>query len=146
MLKFQHGNRPKAGIRPAIHGRRKGIRESLEAQTMDMAWNAASLLSSQLRYPDGSPIECVIADTCAGGAAEAARATEKFRCEHMGLSITVTSCWRYGSETMDMDPHLPKAVWGFNRAERLGAVYLAAVLTVHDQKGLPVFSNYGYDV
>ena len=137
---------PKIGIRPAIDGRRKGIRESLEAQTMGMAQRTASFLSISLRYPDGSPVQCVIADTCIGGVAEAAQTAEKFRREGVGVSITVTPCWCYGSETMDMDPHLPKAVWGFNGTERPGAVYLAAVLAAYNQKGLPAFSIYGHDV
>lgn len=140
------GSMPKIGIRPAIDGRRKGVRESLEAQTMRMASMTADLLSSNLRYPDGSPVECVISDTCIGGVAEAAMCAEKFAREGVGLSITVTPCWCYGSETMDMDPLIPKAIWGFNGTERPGAVYLAAVLAAHNQKGLPAFSIYGYDV
>lgn len=139
-------NYPKIGIRPAIDGRRKGVRESLEAQTMGMAKRAAEFLTANLRYPDGSPIQCILADTCIGGVAEAAQTAEKFRREGVGLSLTVTPCWCYGSETMDMDPHLPKAVWGFNGTERPGAVYLAAVLAGHNQKGLPAFSIYGRDV
>jgi L-fucose isomerase len=146
MFPFQDGTRPKVGIRPAIDGRRNGVRESLEIQTMGMAHRTASLLSSNLRYPDGSPVVCVIADTCIGGVAEAAKAAEKFRCENVGLSITVSPCWCYSSETMDMDPVLPKAVWGFNGTERPGAVYLAAVLAGHNQKGLPAFSIYSRDV
>ena len=137
---------PKIGIRPAIDGRRKGVRESLEDQTMGMAKRTADFLSANLHYPDGSPVQCVIADTCIGGVAEAAQAAEKFRREGVGVSITVTPCWCYGSETMDMDPHLPKAVWGFNGTERPGAVYLAAVLAGYNQKGLPAFSIYGHDV
>src|SRR5690554_2557102 len=117
---------PKIGIRPAIDGRRKGIRESLEEQTMNMAEQVAELISSQLRYPNGQPVECVIADTCIGGVAEAAATAEKFARAGVGVSITVTPCWCYGSETMDMDPTLPKAVWGFSGTERPGAVYLAA--------------------
>ena len=137
---------PKIGIRPTIDGRRKGVRESLESQTLGMARRTAEFLSSHLSYPDGSPLRCVIADTCIGGVAEAAQTAEKFRREGVGVSITVTTCWCYGSETMDMDPHLPKAVWGFNGTERPGAVYLAAVLAGHNQKGLPAFSIYGRDV
>jgi L-fucose isomerase len=137
---------PKIGIRPAIDGRRKGVRESLEAQTIGMAKRTADFLSANLRYPDGSPVQCVIADTCIGGVAEAAQTAEKFRRNGVGVSLTVTSCWCYGSETMDMDPHLPKGVWGFNGTERPGAVYLAAVLAGHNQKGLPAFSIYGHDV
>jgi len=137
---------PKIGIRPAIDGRRRGVRESLEDQVMGMARNAAAFLSENLRYPDGTPVECVLADTCIGGVAEAAACAEKFRREGVGVSLTVTPCWCYGSETMDMDPLLPKAVWGFNGTERPGAVYLAAVLAGHNQKGLPAFGIYGRDV
>jgi L-fucose isomerase len=137
---------PKIGIRPTIDGRRKGVRESLEDQTMGMAKRTADFLSANLRYPDGLPVQCVIADTCIGGVAEAAQTAEKFRREGVGVSITVTPCWCYGSETMDMDSHLPKAVWGFNGTERPGAVYLAAVLAGYNQKGLPAFSIYGNDV
>jgi L-fucose/D-arabinose isomerase len=137
---------PKVGIRPAIDGRRRGVRESLEEQTMRMAKNAARLIGSHLRHADGSPVECVIADTCIGGVAEAAACAEKFAREGVGVSLTVTPCWCYGSETMDMDPLTPKAVWGFNGTERPGAVYLAAVLAAHNQKGLPAFGIYGEDV
>src|SRR5579859_7701286 len=137
---------PKIGIRPAIDGRRKGVRESLERQTMDMARAAAKLISSSLHYPSGKRVECVIADTCIGGVAEAAACTEKFAREGVGLSLTVTPCWCYGSETMDMESTIPKAVWGFNGTERPGAVYLAAALAGHSQKGLPAFGIYGHDV
>lgn len=137
---------PKIGIRPAIDGRRGGVRESLEEQTMGMARTAAEFLEKNLRHPNGLPVECVIADTCIGGVAEAAEAAEKFRREGVGVSLTVTPCWCYGSETMDMDPLTPKAVWGFNGTERPGAVYLAAVLAAHNQKGLPAFGIYGKDV
>jgi L-fucose isomerase len=140
------GSFPKIGIRPTIDGRRKGVRESLEAQTMGMAQRVAAFLSDKLRYPDGTPVECVIADSCIGGVAEAAQTAEKFAHEGVGLSLTVTPCWCYGSETMDMDPLIPKAVWGFNGTERPGAVYLAAVLAAHNQKGLPAFGIYGHDV
>ncbi len=140
------GDYPKIGIRPAIDGRRRGVRESLEEQTMAQARAVADLLSAKLRYPNGEPVQCVIADTCIGGVAEAARAAEKFSREGVGVSITVSPCWCYGSETMDMDPLTPKAVWGFNGTERPGAVYLAAVLAAHNQKGLPAFSIYGHDV
>ncbi len=141
-----YGSKPKIGIRPAIDGRRKGVRESLEAQTMKMAMNAAAFLSANLRHSDGSPVECVIADTCIGGVAEAAMAADKFRAEGVGVSLTVTPCWCYGSETIDMDPHIPKAIWGFNGTERPGAVYLAAALAGHTQKGIPAFGIYGRDV
>jgi len=140
------GSMPKIGIRPAIDGRRKGIRESLEELTMDMAKNTAAFLSDNLRHANGLPVECVVSDTCIGGVAEAAQTAEKFSRQGVGLSITVSPCWCYGSETMDMDPLIPKAVWGFNGTERPGAVYLAAVLAAHNQKGLPAFSIYGRDV
>ena len=142
----QAQNRPKIGIRPAIDGRLGGVRESLETQTMSMAQNVARFLSSSLHYPDGTAVECVLADSCIGGVAEAARTAEKFRQEGVGVSLTVTPCWCYGSETMDMDPMLPKAIWGFNGTERPGAVYLAATLAGHAQKGLPAFGIYGRDV
>ncbi len=140
------GQLPRVGIRPAIDGRRKGVRESLENQTMDMAGRAKVLIESNLRHADGSRVECVIADTCIGGVAEAAACADKFSTEGVGVSLTVTPCWCYGSETMDMDPRLPGAVWGFNGTERPGAVYLAAVLAAHNQKGLPAFGIYGRDV
>ncbi len=140
------GSLPKIGIRPAIDGRRDGVRESLEVQTMTMAQTAAAFLERNLKHACGLPVECVIADTCIGGVAEAARCAEKFDRHGVGLSITVTPCWCYGSETMDMDPLRPKAVWGFNGTERPGAVYLAAVLAAHAQKGLPAFGIYGRDV
>lgn len=140
------GTLPKIGIRPTIDGRRNGVRESLEDTTMNMAKNVAKFLSENLKYYNGKSVECVIADTCIGGVREAAQAAEKFKKEGVGVSITVTPCWCYGSETMDMDPHLPKAVWGFNGTERPGAVYLAAVLAGYNQKGLPAFGIYGHDV
>jgi len=137
---------PKVGIRPTIDGRLGGVRESLESQTMNIAKAAAEFISATLKYPNGSPVECIIADSCIGGVAEAAACAEKFRLQSVGVSLTVTPCWCYGSETMDMDPHLPKAIWGFNGTERPGAVYLAAVLAAHNQKGLPAFGIYGRDV
>jgi L-fucose/D-arabinose isomerase len=140
------GGWPKIGIRPAIDGRRNGVRESLEGQTMGMARAAAAFLTASLRYPDGTPVECVVPDDCIGGVVEAAQAADLFRREGVGVSLTVTPCWCYGSETMDMDPLTPKAVWGFNGTERPGAVYLAAVLAGHAQKGLPAFAIYGRDV
>ncbi len=140
------GAMPKVGIRPTIDGRRRGVRESLEEQTMNMAKAAAKLITDNLRHANGMPVECVIADSCIGGVAEAAEAEEKFANEHVGVSLTVTPCWCYGSETMDMNPLRPKAVWGFNGTERPGAVYLAAVLAAHNQKGLPAFCIYGKDV
>lgn len=140
------GGMPKIGIRPVIDGRRRGVRESLEGQTMNMAKAVAKFIQENVRHYNGMPVECVIADTCIGGVAEAAQAAEKFAREGVGVSITVTPCWCYGSETMDMDPFIPKAVWGFNGTERPGAVYLAAVLAAHNQKGLPAFGIYGRDV
>ncbi len=137
---------PKVGIRPTIDGRREGIRESLEQQTMEMAQGAARLITENLTHPCGLPVECVIAESTIGGVAEATRCEEQFQREGVGLSLTVTPCWCYGSETMDMDPLRPKAVWGFNGTERPGAVYLAAVLAAHTQKGLPAFGIYGRDV
>jgi L-fucose isomerase len=137
---------PRIGIRPTIDGRERGVRESLEEQTMGMATSVAELLSSTLRYPDGTPVECVIADTTIGGIAEAAAAATKFKRDNVGLTITVTPCWCYGTETMDMDPSLPHAVWGFNGTERPGAVYLAAVLAAYAQKGIPAFGIYGEHV
>ncbi len=141
-----NGNLPKIGIRPVIDGRRKGVREALEKQTMGMAKALKKFLFDNLKHSNGLPVECVISDTCIGGFAEAARAAEKFEREGVGVSITVTPCWCYGAETMDMDPLKPKAVWGFNGTERPGAVYLAAVQAAHAQKGLPAFSIYGKDV
>ncbi|MGE5582837.1 MAG: L-fucose isomerase [Bacillota bacterium] len=140
------GSLPKVGIRPIIDGRRRGVRESLEEQTMRMAKSAAALISENVKYPNGLPVECVIADTCIGGVAEAAQTAEKFAREGVGVSLSVTPCWCYGAETMDMDPFIPKAVWGFNGTERPGAVYLAAVLAGYNQKGLPAFGIYGHDV
>lgn len=137
---------PKIGIRPIIDGRRRGIRESLEGMTMGLAQRVAQLYSENLRYPDGSPVECVIADTCIGGVKEAANCAEKFERAGVGVSLSVTPCWCYGSETIDMNPLIPKAIWGFNGTERPGAVYLAAALAAHNQKGLPAFGIYGRDV
>ncbi len=140
------GSLPKIGIRPVIDGRRRGVRESLEDQTMLMAKNAAKFLTENLRHPNGMPVECVIADTCIGGVAEAAECAEKFARQNVGVSLTVTPCWCYGTEVMDSDPLIPKAVWGFNGTERPGAVYLAAALAGYTQTGLPAFGIYGKDV
>jgi L-fucose isomerase len=140
------GKWPKIGIRPTIDGRMGGVRESLENQTMNMAKSVESLLTSTLKYPDGTPVKCVIADSTIGRVAESAICAEKFKNENVGITITLTPCWCYGSETMDMDSHTIKAVWGFNGTERPGAVYLAAVLAAHAQKGLPAFGIYGHDV
>ncbi|MCD8207483.1 MAG: L-fucose isomerase [Bacteroidales bacterium] len=137
---------PKIGIRPTIDGRQGGVRESLEEKTMNLAKAVAELITNNLRNGDGSPVECVIADGTIGRVAESAACAEKFELEGVGSTITVTSCWCYGSETMDMNPYYPKAVWGFNGTERPGAVYLAAVLAAHAQKGLPAFGIYGHEV
>ncbi|NLH29538.1 MAG: L-fucose isomerase [Bacteroidales bacterium] len=137
---------PKIGIRPTIDGRQGGVRESLEEKTMNLAKNVARLISSNLKNGDGSPVECVIADSTIGRVGESAACAEKFEREGVGSTITVTASWCYGTETMDMNPHYPKAVWGFNGTERPGAVYLAAVLAAHSQKGLPAFGIYGHDV
>jgi L-fucose isomerase len=142
----QQATLPKIGIRPIIDGRRKGVRESLEGQTMAMAQATAAFLSAHVRHPSGEPVTCVIADTCIAGLAETAACEAKFRTENVGLTLSVTPSWCYGSETIDMDPQRPKAIWGFNGTERPGAVYLAAALAAHNQKGLPAFSIYGHDV
>ena len=139
-------NYPKIGIRPVIDGRWGGVRESLEAKTMGMAKSAAELIRSTLRYPDGKPVECVIANSTIGGGAEAARCADQFSHENVVATLSVTPCWCYGSETFDMDPNTIKAVWGFNGTERPGAVYLAAVMAAHAQRGLPAFAIYGHDV
>jgi len=139
-------NYPKIGIRPTIDGREGGVRESLEEQVMAMAQSAADFIGNHLKYPNGESVECIIADSCIGGVAEAAACAEKFKLSNVGVSLTVTPCWCYGSETIDMDPHIPKAIWGFNGTERPGAVYLAAALAGHNQKGLPAFGIYGRDV
>jgi len=139
-------NLPKVGIRPTIDGRLGGVRESLEEQTMNQAKAVASLIQDTLKYPNGEPVECVIAHSCIGGVAEAAEAADQFSREGVGVSLTVTPCWCYGSETMDMDPLTPKAIWGFNGTERPGAVYLAAVSAAHVQKGIPAYKIYGKDV
>ena len=137
---------PKVGIRPIIDGRRRGVRESLEVQTMNMAKTAAKLISENLRYPDGSKVECVIADTTIGGVYEAEKCAKKFRENNVGVSLSVTPCWCYGTETMDADPEIPKAVWGFNGTERPGAVYLACMLAGYAQRGMPAFGIYGREV
>ena len=137
---------PKIGIRPTIDGRYGGVRESLEAQVMGMAQATADLIQAHIRHACGLPVEVVIADTCIGGAAEAADCAEKFAREGVGVSLTVTPCWCYGSETIDLTPGIPKAIWGFNGTARPGAVYLAAALAGHTQFGLPAFSIYGHDV
>ena len=140
------GNHVCIGIRPVIDGRWGGVRESLEVQTMNMAKAAKDLIESALRYTDGTSVECIIADTTIGGGAEAAKCAEKFSVHRVCATLSVTPCWCYGSETMDVDPLTIKAVWGFNGTERPGAVYLAAVMAAHAQRGLPAFSIYGHDV
>ncbi len=142
------GDYPVIGIRPTIDGRRGvlKVRESLEDQTMNMAKAAAELISSNLKYSNGEPVKVIIADTTIGRVAEAAACAEKFKKAGVDITLTVTPCWCYGSETMDMDPMTIKGVWGFNGTERPGAVYLAAVLASHAQKGLPAFGIYGHDV
>ena len=139
-------NRPKIGIRPVIDGRWGGVRESLENQTMNMAKAAAKLIEENLYYQDGAKAECVIGCTTIGGGAEAAKVAEQFGKENVVATLSVTPCWCYGSETMDLDPKTIKAVWGFNGTERPGAVYLAAAMAAHAQRGLPAFSIYGHDV
>lgn len=134
------------GIRPTIDGRRGGVRESLEAQTMGMATAAAKLIRENLKYTDGTPVEVIIADTTIAGSAEAAKCAEKFAANNVTATLTVTPCWCYGLETMDLNPNTIKAVWGFNGTERPGAVYLAAVMAAYAQRGLPAFSIYGKDV
>lgn len=140
------GKYPKIGIRPIIDGRQGGVRESLEEKTMSLARAVAELITTNVRNGDGTPVECIIADGTIGRVAEAAACAEKFERAGVGATISVTSCWCYGSETMDMNPYYPKAVWGFNGTERPGAVYLAAVLAAHAQKGLPAFGIYGHEI
>ena len=142
------GGYPVIGIRPTIDGRRGPlkVRESLEVQTMNMAKNCAKLLEENIRYSNGEPVKVVIADTTIGRVGETAACAEKFKKEGVDITITVTPCWCYGAETMDMDPNTIKAVWGFNGTERPGAVYLASVLATHTQKGLPAFGIYGHEV
>lgn len=140
------GDLPKIGIRPTIDGRRRGVRESLEETTMNLARSVAKMLKETVKYYTGEAVEVVIADQCIGGVYEASLAADKFKKEGVGVSITVTPCWCYGTETMDVNPEIPKAVWGFNGTERPGAVYLAAVLSAYNQKGLPTFGIYGKDV
>ena len=142
------GGYPVIGIRPTIDGRRGAlkVRESLEDQTIGMAKAAKKLFEENLRYSNGEPVKVVIADTTIGRVAESAACAEKFKKEGVDITLTVTPCWCYGSETMDMDPMTIKGVWGLNATERPGAVYLASVLATHAQKGLPAFGIYGHDV
>lgn len=139
-------NYPKIGIRPIIDGRRFGVRESLEEQTLGMACAAKELIEKELYYADGTHVQCVIAPSTIGGGAEAAECETYFSTQNVVATLSVTPCWCYGSETMDLNPTTIKAVWGFNGTERPGAVYLAAVMAAHAQRGLPVFSIYGHDV
>ncbi|CEP95580.1 L-fucose isomerase [[Clostridium] sordellii] len=142
------GEYPVIGIRPTIDARRGvlDVRGSLEEQTMTMAKSAAKLFEENLKYSNGEPVKVVIADTTIGRVPESAACQDKFRREGVDITLTVTPCWCYGSETMDMDPMTIKGVWGFNGTERPGAVYLASVLATHAQKGLPAFGIYGHDV
>ncbi|MDO4331163.1 MAG: L-fucose isomerase [Eubacteriales bacterium] len=142
------GDYPVIGIRPTIDGRRGylKVRESLEEQTMNMAKAAAALFTENLRYSNGEPVKVIIADTTIGRVGEAAACADKFRKAGVDITLTVTPCWCYGAETMDMEPKTIKGVWGFNGTERPGAVYLASVLATHAQKGLPAFGIYGHDV
>ena len=137
---------PAIGIRPVIDARMNGVREGLEDQVMATAKSVAELISSNLRYPDGTPVRCVIADGTIGRVAESAECEKKFAANNVGASISVTTCWCYGTETIDMHPTRPKAIYGLNATERPGAVYLAAALAGHTQKGLPAFSIYGHEV
>jgi L-fucose isomerase len=150
-MQMRVGNRlrtplPKVGIRPIIDGRYGGVRESLEGPAIGMAKAAADLIESRLRHASGEAVECVIAETCISNAAEAATAEAQFERAGVGVSLSVTPCWCYGSETVDMHPTRPKAIWGFNGTERPGAVYLAAALAAHAQKGIPCFGIYGRGV
>ena len=142
------GEYPVIGIRPTIDGRRgpMKVREGLEDQTMAMAQAAKKLFEENIQYSNGDPVKVIIADTTIGRVAEAAACADKFRRAGVDITLTVTPCWCYGSETMDMDPLTIKGVWGFNGTERPGAVYLAAVMAAHAQRGLPAFSIYGHDV
>ena len=142
------GEYPVIGIRPIIDARRGPlkVRESLEDQTFGMAKAVKKLYEENLRYSNGEPVKVVISDTCIGRVAEAAACARQFKKEGVSITMSVTPCWCYGSETMDMDPMTIKGVWGFNATERPGAVYLAAVLAAHAQKGLPAFGIYGKDV
>ncbi len=140
------GSLPKVGIRPVIDGREKGIRESLEAQTLNMAKSVADFISSTIKFPSGESVECIVPEFTIGGVADAAKCSELFKASNVGVSLTITTCWCYGTEVMDTDPTIPKAIWGFNGTERPGAVYLAAALAGYTQKGLPTFSIYGHDV
>ena len=138
--------KPTIGIRPIIDGRWGGVRESLEGKTMAMAQAAKALIEANVFYTDGTPVECVVSPCTIGGGAEAAKCAEFFATQNVCATLSVTRCWCYGSETMDLDPLTVKAIWGFNGTERPGAVYLAAAMAAHAQRGLPAFSIYGHDV
>lgn len=138
--------KPRIGIRPIIDGRQGGIREGLEEQTRKMAAMAKELIERNLFYTDGTPVEAVVFDGTIGGGAEAAKCAEYFSTQNVVGTLSVTPCWCYGSETIDLDPYTVKAVWGLNGTERPGAVYLAAAMAVHAQRGLPAFAIYGKDV
>ena len=138
--------KPTIGIRPIIDGRWGGVRESLEGKTMAMAQAAKALIEANVFYTDGTPVECVVSPCTIGGGAEAAKCAEFFATQNVCATLSVTPCWCYGSETMDLDPLTVKAIWGFNGTERPGAVYLAAAMAAHAQRGLPAFSIYGHDV
>ena len=142
------GKYPVIGIRPVIDGRRGplGVRESLEDQTMNMAKKVKALYEKNLKYSNGEPVKVIISDTTIGRVGEAAACEQQFKDNNVDITLTVTPCWCYGSETMDMNPSTIKGVWGLNATERPGAVYLAAVLASHAQKGLPAFGIYGRDV
>ena len=146
MAKFEYrykGQPPKVGIRPIVDGRLGGAREEMEGRTLALARQVAKLIKDRLRHPSGHRVECVIPERCIGGLAEAAETAHLFSREGVGVSLSVTPCWCYGSETMDREPSIPKAIWGFNGSDRPGAVYLAATLAAHNQKGLPAFGIYG---
>ena len=142
------GEYPVIGIRPIIDARRGplGVRQSLEDQTMGMAKAAAELFRENIKYTNGESVKVVISDTTIGRVAEAAQCAAQFKKEGVDITLSVTPCWCYGSETMDMDPDTIKGVWGFNATERPGAVYLASVLAAHAQKGVPAFGIYGKEV
>ncbi|GAB4324720.1 MAG: L-fucose isomerase [Promethearchaeota archaeon] len=140
------GPLPTVGVRPTVDGRREGVREALEGQTLALARSVAELVEGNVRHACGLSVECVVPEFCVGGAAEASELDALFAGRNVGATITVTPCWCYGTETIDLDPLRPKAIWGFNGTERPGAVYLAAACAGHDQLGLPVFKIYGHDV
>jgi L-fucose isomerase len=139
------GEYPVIGIRPIIDAREGmlNVRASLEELTMRMAHQAKELLEENVRYSDGEKVKVVIADTTIGRVAESAACAAKFKKEGVDITLSVSPCWCYGSETMDTDPMTIKGVWGLNATERPGAVYLACVLADYARKGLPAFGIYG---